>query len=195
MATKSKLVLPKREESFLAIDFETADYQSDSPCAIGLARVEGNEIVHKESHLIRPPRSRILFTHIHGITWNHVRSCPTFQELWPMISHHFVGIHYLVAHNAGFDRKVLLTSCEIAGITPPSVPFLCTVQISKACWQTKPNDLASVCQRLKIGLNHHDAGSDAEAAARIMIAAIQMKTPSESPQHEPPTLFRELPSS
>jgi DNA polymerase-3 subunit epsilon len=31
--------------------------------------------------------------------------------------------------------------------------------------------LKSVCRRLGIALNHHDAGSDAEACARIVIAA------------------------
>jgi dihydroorotate dehydrogenase len=38
-------------------------------------------------------------------------------------------------------------------------------------WGLRPNDLPSVCRRLGIGLVHHDAGSDAEACARIVIAA------------------------
>ncbi|MFA5187667.1 MAG: exonuclease, partial [Patescibacteria group bacterium] len=36
-----------------------------------------------------------------------------------------------------------------------------------------PTKLPDVCRRLKIPLNHHDAASDAEACARIVMAAMQ----------------------
>jgi DNA polymerase-3 subunit epsilon len=41
--------------NFLALDFETANYYRDSACALGLVRVENNEIVDRASFLIRPP--------------------------------------------------------------------------------------------------------------------------------------------
>jgi hypothetical protein len=58
-----------------------------------------------------------------------------------------------------------------AGLAAPELSFLCTVQLARRRWGQKRNDLASVCRRLGIGLIHHDAGSDAEACARIVIAA------------------------
>jgi hypothetical protein len=36
-----------------------------------------------------------------------------------------------------------------------------------------PTDLAFVCEQLSIPLRHHDPLSDAEAAARIMLAAME----------------------
>jgi len=162
---------PPADQAFVAIDFETADHGPDSACAVGLVRVERLKVVAREAVLIRPPRRRILFTHVHGITWPMVEAEPAFAELWPRLAPMLDGAAFLAAHNAGFDRRVLAACCGAAGLSAPELPFVCTVQVSRKRWGLKPNDLASVCRRLGIGLIHHDAGSDAEACARILIAA------------------------
>jgi DNA polymerase-3 subunit epsilon len=162
---------PPTDGAFLAIDFETADNDPDSACAVGLARVERLRVVHREKVLIRPPRSRFRFSWLHGITWDMVKDAPTFAEVWPRLTPLLNGVTFLAAHNAPFDRRVLLTCCAVAELAPPQLPFVCTVQVSRRRWGLKPNDLASVCRRLGIGLIHHDPLSDAEACARIMIAA------------------------
>ena len=64
-----------------------------------------------------------------------------------------------------------------AGLTAPELPFLCTVRLSRRRWGLSPNDLPSVCRRLGIGLIHHDPGSDAEACARIVLAATAGPSP------------------
>ncbi len=155
----------------MAIDFETADHGPDSACAVGLVRVESLYVVQKKVVLIRPPRTRILFTQIHGITWEMVRDAPSFAEAWHGLAPLLEGASTLVAHNAPFDRRVLAACCSAGGIGLPELPFLCTVQLARRHWGQKPNDLKSVCRRLGIDLVHHDAGSDAEACARIVIAA------------------------
>jgi hypothetical protein len=45
-----------------------------------------------------------------------------------------------------------------------------------------PDNPADVCRHLRIPLRHHDAGSDAEACARIVIAALEAEVylPSRS---------------
>jgi DNA polymerase III subunit epsilon len=156
---------------FVAIDFETADYGSDSACAIALVRVEDRKVVQREVSLIRPPRSRFAFTHIHGITWQMVAALPVFADVWPRVCSILDGASFLAAHNAPFDRGVLTSCCNIARLPVPTQPFLCTVQLARRRWGLRPNDLPSVCRRLGIGLKHHDPGSDAEACARIIIAA------------------------
>ncbi|MGL6094616.1 MAG: 3'-5' exonuclease [Fimbriiglobus sp.] len=156
---------------FVAIDFETADYQPDSACAIGLVRVENGEITQRATLLLRPPRPRVKFTNIHGITWNMVAAAPTFGDAWPKLLPLLDGAGFLAAHNASFDRRVLTACCSAAGHPLPAVPFQCTVQVARKRWGLRPNDLASVCRRLGIGLIHHHAGSDAEACARIVLAA------------------------
>ena len=163
--------LPPAGGTFVAIDFETADYEPDSACSVGLVRVEAMAVVHRESRLIRPPRPRVLFTHVHGITWEMVQDAAKFKDAWSHLVPLLDGASALVAHNAAFDRRVLTACCRASRLRVPDLPFLCTVQIARRQWGLKPNDLPSVCRRLGIELVHHDPGSDAEACARIVIAA------------------------
>ncbi|MGE5314027.1 MAG: 3'-5' exonuclease [Acidobacteriota bacterium] len=156
----------------LALDFETADYQADSACALGLAMIEDGTITRTHTILIRPPRRYFQFTYIHGITWEDVKDKPTFAEHWEELARWFEEADFLVAHNAPFDRGVLRACCLAAGVMPPSKPFLCTVRLSRSLWQLKPAALPNVCEHFGIGLNHHDAGSDTLACARIMIHAL-----------------------
>ena len=157
--------------TFLAIDFETANNARDSACAIGLVRVEDNVIVEKQTHLIKPPYRDFLYTYIHGITYSEVREAPTFGELWERIEPLFEGVDFLVAHNSSFDEGVLRACCRRYGVSYPEIPFQCTVKISRKLWKIKPTRLNNVCDHFGISLNHHEAGSDTEACARIMIEA------------------------
>jgi DNA polymerase III subunit epsilon len=168
----SPLVLPPVDGAFVALDFETADHGPDSACAVGLVRVERLKVVARAILHIRPPRPRVLFTHVHGITWPMVQAAPPFADAWPLLAPLLVGASVVAAHNAAFDRRVLVACCERAGLPAPALPFLCTVQVARRTWRQKPNNLPSVCRRLGIELTHHDALSDAEACARIVIAAL-----------------------
>ncbi len=159
------------DAAFVAIDFETADHGADSACAIGLVRVEGQQVVRRETVLLRPPRRHFVFSYIHGITWKKVEDAPLFADAWPQLLPILDGAAFLAAHNATFDRRVLGACCAAGGLRVPELPFVCTVQLALRRWGMRPNDLKSVCRRLGIGLVHHDAGSDAEACARIVIAA------------------------
>ena len=77
----------------------------------------------------------------------------------------------MAAHHAPFDRSVLAACCAAAELTPPDLPFRCTVRIARAAWRLFPTRLPDVCRFLGIPLRHHDALSDAEACARIVVAA------------------------
>jgi DNA polymerase-3 subunit epsilon len=155
--------------TFLAIDFETANRYPNSACSVGLVRVTDQEIVAKKTFLIKPPYEYFEFTGIHGITWNDVKKKPTFKELWPKMMKLMDGVDFVVAHNVGFDRRVLESCCSLYGIEAPDVEYRCTVRLSRSVLKIKPANLANVCRELFIPLQHHDAGSDAEACATIMI--------------------------
>lgn len=165
---------------FVAIDFETADYGSDSACAVALVRVEQGQVVERRETLIRPPRLSFPFSAIHGITWRHVKDQPTFAESWPALASILDGAAYLAAHNAGFDRKVLEACCAAARLPVPPKPFLCTVQLARRTWRLRSCKLPDVCTHLGLPLRHHDAGSDAEACARIVIAALGRRSEAAS---------------
>jgi DNA polymerase-3 subunit epsilon len=161
------------QSDFVAIDFETADYYRDSACAVGLVRVERGRIVERSHYLIRPPRRRFVFTYLHGITWEMVADQPTFGELWPDLTAGLEKAAFLSAHNAAFDRSVLLACCAAYGLKPPSLPFLCTVDLARQTWDLFPTKLPDVCSHLNIPLEHHNPASDAEACALIVLAARQ----------------------
>ncbi len=158
-------------DTFVAIDFETANKYPNSACSIGMVRVESGEIVRTLNRLIRPPFDYFEFTDIHGITLEMVKSEPSFAEVWPEIRQMIDGAEYLVAHNASFDRRVLYSCCRMAHIKIPEHDFICTVQVARRTWNIRPTKLNNVCEVLNIELNHHEALSDAVAAAKIMIAS------------------------
>ncbi|NCN41717.1 3'-5' exonuclease [bacterium] len=162
--------------NFVAIDFETADYGADSACSVGLVKVENGMIVGEMVRLIRPPRQDFKFTYIHGLSWNDVRGEPSFRDHWPDLYAFMKGADFLVAHNAPFDRKVLTTCCEVAGITDTIPEFKCTVQVARKQLEIHPAKLSNVCEVLGIELNHHEALSDARACAKIMLEAYRRES-------------------
>jgi DNA polymerase-3 subunit epsilon len=157
--------------TFVAIDFETADHGPDSACAVGLVRASGAEIVKRKYYLIRPPRSSFFFTPVHGITWEHVQRKPTFEALWPKLQNFLLAAEFIASHSVGFDRRILESCCRAAKITPPAIPYVCTVSLARRVWDIRPTSLSNVCRYLGLPLSHHAALSDAEACAGIVIAA------------------------
>jgi DNA polymerase III subunit epsilon len=157
--------------NFVAIDFETANYEASSACSVGLVKVVGGEIVGTAVHLIRPPTRDFVFTYIHGLTWKDVAKSPDFGNLWQSLGDFLEGAEFLAAHNASFDKGVLHACCARYGIASPSLPFQCTVQIARRTWSIYPTKLPNVCRYLGIDLNHHEALSDAMACAKIVLAA------------------------
>lgn len=162
---------PRLTGRFAAIDFETANSQRDSACAIGVAVVAGGRIVERIYELIRPPSRAFEFTHIHGLSWTDVRAAPTFGELWPTLQARLGSVDFLAAHNASFDRSVLSACCATYALDPVPHGFVCTVKVARQVWNIYPTKLPDVCARLRITLDHHHAASDAQACARIVIAA------------------------
>ncbi len=163
------LFLSSLPETAIALDFETSDKYPDSACALGMVKIEGGCITNTLYTLIRPPRKRVYFTEIHGLTWNMLKNSPCFAELWPDFAAFMKGADYLIAHNAGFDRRVLRGCCFAAGIDAPATPFLCTVSGSRKGLSLRHNRLNDVCDYLGIEIDHHKADSDALACAKIYL--------------------------
>lgn len=153
----------------VALDFETSDKYADSACALGMVRMVDGRVADTWYRLIRPPRSRVYFTEIHGLTWDMLKGEKSFAELWPDISAFLSGAELLVAHNASFDRRVLLGCCRSFGLTAPLLPFVCTVKGSRRRLRLPHHRLNDVCAYLGLELDHHNAASDALAAANIYL--------------------------
>jgi DNA polymerase-3 subunit epsilon len=153
----------------IALDFETADNGPDSACALGMARILDDCIDDVFYSLIRPPRPRMLFTRIHGLRWADVRDAPDFAGVWRAARGFTREADCFVAHNAAFDRHVLYACCAAAGLPVPHVPFICTLRGARKALRLPSHLLPAVCGHLAIELRHHHAGSDALAAARILL--------------------------
>jgi len=159
------------DQPFVAIDFETANEELDSACAVALVRVEGNSIIERSHTLLRPPGKYFAFSHVHGITWEKIQAQPVFAEAWPFLQRILDDAAFLAAHNSSFDSSVLRACCARARLPVPAQRFLCTALLARRIWRIHPTRLPDVCARLGITLTHHDPCSDAEACARIVMAA------------------------
>ena len=155
--------------SCVAIDFETSGYAAHSACAVGLARIEDGRVTEQFYSLVRPPSSRVLYTEIHGLTWPMLKNAPVFGDVWPQMESFMKGAGVLLAHNASFDRRVLLACCREAGAGVPEQHFLCTLKGARRSLPLPSKKLNHVCEHFGIALEHHHAGSDAAACAEVYL--------------------------
>lgn len=151
----------------IALDFETSGYAATAACAIGMVRIVDGSITDSFYSLIRPPSSRIFFTNVHGLTWKVLKDAPTFSDLWPDIHAFSYGSDFFLAHNAPFDRRILLACCAAWTACLPQQPFLCTLKGCRKVLKLESYSLDAVCSHFSIPLSHHHAASDARACAQI----------------------------
>ncbi|MFD1361859.1 3'-5' exonuclease [Lentibacillus salinarum] len=159
---------------FVSIDFETANEMRNSPCAVGIAVVDGQEVDDEFYSLINPMTDFSPFnTRIHGITATDVADAPTFAELWPTLET-YLSNHLAVAHNASFDMSVIRHTLDDFNLTYPAMDYLCTANISRRVWPELTNHkLNTVAAHHNIQFDHHHALEDARVAAKILIEAFK----------------------
>lgn len=114
-------------------------------------------------------------TRLHGIHAADTKDAPLFDDVWTQASV-LIGDRVLVAHNAPFDMSVIRHSAIFHDYTPPESSFLCTSRLARSRWPDLGSwRLPDVCDALGIaGLNHHDALSDARAAARVLLTICEL---------------------
>jgi DNA polymerase-3 subunit epsilon len=162
-------------EKFIAIDFETANPQRVSACALGYAKISTFKVVETKGLLIKPVGGHAPFqSKIHGIKEEHTHDKPYFGELFPQIRGIFD--YPLVAHSL-FDKQVLTAlsehfhlglkfdytdSCSIAKNMLPGL------KDSKLKTLVKYYGLPS--------FKHHDAREDALACAKVFLKLRGLET-------------------
>ena len=155
----------------VSIDFETANHDRTSICAVGIAIVRESVVVDTFYALIRPIRHEFheQFVKLHGITKEKVKEAPTFDCICVELLRH-IGSGPLVSHNAPFDMGVLNKSLKQINQPVPEIEYFCTLQLSRVLLPELPNHkLGTISRLLKIPLEHHNALSDAIACAQIAI--------------------------
>ncbi len=158
--------------NFIAIDFETANFQKYSACSLALVIVKNSQIVDHYYSLIQPETAfHWKNIQIHGIHPEDVADAPKFPELWGKIQKYFDPSTLIVAHNAPFDCGVLSGCLEYYQLPKAHFLSLCTVRSSRKLFPEMENHrLNTVCKNLNIPLqNHHDALEDSVACAKILL--------------------------
>ncbi|MBO4644907.1 MAG: 3'-5' exonuclease [Bacteroidales bacterium] len=160
-------------KDFAAIDFETANKEFSSICAVGLVIVRGGKIVDHFYSLVKPYPNYYpwFYTRVHGIKKKDTENAPLFPEVWKQVIPKIVGLP-LVAHNKSFDETCLKTAYKHYHMKYPNYPFYCTLQKSMKDLPSpdmienhRLPTVASYCgYELK---DHHNALADAEACAYI----------------------------
>ncbi len=158
---------------FVAIDVETANSHAGSICSVGLAFVEGGQVVGTTGLLTRPPSPFDYFesfnVHLHGIKPDDVVDAPPFSELMGAVIE-AIGDRPVVAHNASFDIRAIREACDAADLAWPTLTYGCSLVFSRRMLSMLSYRLPYVCDELGIDFaNHHDAASDALASAQIVL--------------------------
>nr|DAS80780.1 MAG TPA: DNA polymerase III subunit alpha [Caudoviricetes sp.] len=164
------------DNTFIAIDFETANSAYYSACSLGIVVVTDREIVKTEQFMIQPPDNIYNASNvsIHHIVPNDTKNADTFPDVWNKIKQYFDGTYYIVAHNANFDMSVLKASLDYYHLDIPDFEYFCSIQASKPMEEGAfGRSLEARCEYYKIALdNHHDSLCDAIACAQLVICGL-----------------------
>ena len=155
---------------FVAIDFETANKYRNSACALSAIIVCNNQITDKKFWYIKPNTDDFYFSYLHGIKAETVKNSMNIAELWNSELKELLSGKIIVAHNAPFDISVLRASLAEYDIKIPRYQAIDKVLLARKYFPLLDNyKLPTVCKFLDIKLDHHNALSDAEACANIVI--------------------------
>jgi DNA polymerase III subunit epsilon len=166
-------------DSFIAIDYETANSNYLSACSLGIAIVEKGKVIETLQTFIKPPEEFSYFdpfnSMIHGISESDIVGAPSFDEVWEVISKFNKKYDVPFAcHYSGFDIRVTEALLNYYKVYFSDIRFYDTLTISRKLWPDLINHkLDTLSRRFGIKLQHHDAASDARACALIAIRHLQ----------------------
>ena len=155
-------------ERFAAIDFETANWQRTSVCAVGVVVINQGKLEEQFYSLIQPAPNFYSRrnTEIHGLSRSDTEDAPVFPTVWREILPLVKGIP-LVAHNSVFDEGCLRAVHALYEMDYPDYRFYCTCRLARKYLENYQLHTVSAFCGFDL-LHHHNALADAEAAAVIM---------------------------
>ena len=165
--------------NYFVIDFETANSNRSSACALGIIEVNNKSIINTWDYLINPEEDFDFFnTMLHGISESDVINKPTFPDIWNEISSILEG-KIVIAHNASFDISVLRHVLDKYNLHYPTFCYSCTRILSKKTWPNLINyKLDTIAKMLQIDFIHHKACEDAIATSKIFNSILDLNNTS-----------------
>lgn len=177
----SDMPAPDLATRWFALDVETANPKRWSVCQIGLVEMEGLHEVSARSWRV-DPRGEMTLTWLHGLTAADVAGQPTFADLhaslWAQLGGQIVFCH------SAFDKQAFEACTRRDSLAAPCWTWADSARAAAFIPFPDPVDgggLKDICAALDIPLTHHDALSDARAAAAIVARALAAAecTPAE----------------
>jgi DNA polymerase-3 subunit epsilon len=159
---------------FIAIDFETANWDLASICQLGAVSFQGGKAVETWQTLINPQDYFDPFNvSIHGIDEDMVKDAPTFPKIFKTFKAVTAG--QIVACHTHFDRVALSRVIDKYRLAKINCRWLDTARVVRRTWTELSHTgygLKNVAEELGIQFNHHVAGEDARVAGEILCQAI-----------------------
>lgn len=161
--------------NYLVLDLETANRDCASICQLGIVAVEDGIVVATASHFVDP---EAVFdpwnVRIHGIGPVHVRSQPTWPELFAQVAP-LLTDRIVVTHGP-FDRVAIARACERYGVGAVSARWLDNQRVVRRTWPIfakRGYGLDNLARHFGIPLRHHDALEDAIATEKVFRLALR----------------------
>ena len=161
----------KLTPDFVVLDFETTGLSHFNDEIIQVAAVRYINFEEKDKFVtfVKPSNSipsRI--TEITGITNNDVKNSPSINSVLPTLLE-FIERDVIVAHNASFDMKFLLTNIQKENIEYRKFKVIDTLSLArKYIDSTKNHKLPTLKSFLRLNhLNSHEALHDCYVAAEL----------------------------
>lgn len=155
---------------FIALDVETANEEYSSICQIGLAFVEGGDVVDTWGSYV-DPETHFSNTWLHGIDKSTVRGSPTYPELFETVAEKLNNQR--VIHHTHFDRSALSQVAEKYRLPKFNCEMVDSSRIARrgnSIHLRSGYGLDKLCNYYGVAtLKRHDAVADAEITARLLL--------------------------
>ena len=161
----------KKNNRYVAIDFEKLDTLPSSVCSVGVAVIENNQITDTFYSLVCPPSKNENYycVQTHGLHYKDVKNAPKFPQVWNKVDKIINGCP-VIAHNYGVERGCI-NACNEYYETEYNYDYICTLALSRKYLSDLPSKgLDLVCEALNYKMGyHHNALDDAIASAVVFL--------------------------
>lgn len=168
-------VASRPPESWVAIDFETANLHGASAWEVGMVAVSADWTQTATFHELIRPRApydaQRRWDPAYALMPPEVREAEEFDAVLGRMLE-FIDGRLLVTHNAGFEMRVFEQSCAVFGLPTPELEFLCSLETARRVWSSGPYRLSALAEKLRLPAQpNHRALDDAVTAFRLVEAA------------------------
>lgn len=155
--------------SFVALDFETANFDRASVCAVGITTVIDGNVQSTTSWFVEPPTGLdFTNTYLHGIGPDDVDGAPTWLETLHRLREATNGLP-LVAYSP-FDKGVYNAANTLTEAGDPQLTFLDALAVVRHHCNLPSHRLPLVVEHFALpDFHHHEAGADSLACALIIL--------------------------